>query len=188
MSSLSKGESMGTKLIELFANQVVERRNMINDYLREKACIESVRGSVDFELFCSSELFLALLCYFAWLCRFSCHLLAFTVFLLLDDLLELFSAFLGLLPVVHGALDSNFKLCAFVINGLIKGDIEKPSGPFLGLIVMSHWLGEVWIQIRNSLVLFSFYLCFIWRIAFACLVVRRWQVRHDVQRLGQWQE
>jgi hypothetical protein len=45
---------------------------MINDYLRGRACIESVRGSVDFELLlwffslsCSSELFLALLCHFA---------------------------------------------------------------------------------------------------------------------------
>jgi hypothetical protein len=49
MSSLSKGESMGTKLVELFANRVVERRNMINDYLRGRACIESVRESIDFE-------------------------------------------------------------------------------------------------------------------------------------------
>jgi hypothetical protein len=58
MSSLPKGESMGTKLVELFANRVVdrrkvelfairvvERRNMINDYLRGRACIERVRGS-----------------------------------------------------------------------------------------------------------------------------------------------
>jgi hypothetical protein len=37
---------MGTKLVELFANRVIERRNMINDYLRGRACIESVRGSV----------------------------------------------------------------------------------------------------------------------------------------------
>jgi hypothetical protein len=37
--------SMGTKLVELFANWVVERRNMINDYLRGRACIESVRVS-----------------------------------------------------------------------------------------------------------------------------------------------
>jgi hypothetical protein len=59
-------------------------------------------------------------------------------FLLLDDLLELFLAFFGLLAMLHGILDSNFKLCAFVINGLIKGEIEKPSGQFLGLIVMSH--------------------------------------------------
>jgi hypothetical protein len=57
------------------------------------------RGSVNFELLpllglsCSSELFFALLCHFAWLCRFSCLLLAFVVFLLLDDLLELFMAF-----------------------------------------------------------------------------------------------
>jgi hypothetical protein len=46
-----KGESMGTKLVELYANRMIERRNMINDYLREGTCIESVRGSVDFELF-----------------------------------------------------------------------------------------------------------------------------------------
>jgi hypothetical protein len=51
MSSLSKGESMDTKLIELFANRVVERRNMINSYLRGIDCIERVRGSVDFEFF-----------------------------------------------------------------------------------------------------------------------------------------
>jgi hypothetical protein len=45
MSSLPKGEIMGTKLVELFANGMDERRNMINDYLRGRACIESVRGS-----------------------------------------------------------------------------------------------------------------------------------------------
>jgi hypothetical protein len=45
MSSLPKGKSMCTKLVELFANWVVERRNMINDYLRERACIKRVRRS-----------------------------------------------------------------------------------------------------------------------------------------------
>jgi hypothetical protein len=49
---------MCTKLVELFANRVVERRNMINDYLRGRVCIESVRGSVDFELLPRLELFL----------------------------------------------------------------------------------------------------------------------------------
>jgi hypothetical protein len=39
----------------------------------------------------------------------------------------------------------------FVLNGLIKGAIEKSSDQFLGLIVMSHWLGEVWIQIWDVL-------------------------------------
>jgi hypothetical protein len=48
---------MDTKLVELFANWVVERRNMINDYIRWRSCIESVggvdfRGSVDFKLLC----------------------------------------------------------------------------------------------------------------------------------------
>jgi hypothetical protein len=49
-----------------------------------------------------------------------------------------FFGFLGLLAVLHGVLDSNSKLCAFIVNGLIKGEIKKPSGQFLGLIVMSH--------------------------------------------------
>jgi hypothetical protein len=49
-----------------------------------------------------------------------------------------FSWLFGLLAVLHGVLDSNFKLCAFVVNRLIKGEIEKPSGQFLSLIVMSH--------------------------------------------------
>jgi hypothetical protein len=43
-----------------------------------------------------------------------------------------FSLASGLLAVLHEVLDSNFKLCAFVVNGLIKGEIEKPSGQFLG--------------------------------------------------------
>jgi hypothetical protein len=64
--------------------------------------------------------------------------LGFAVSLLLDDLLELVLIFLGLLAVLHGILDLNIKLCSFVVNGLIKGEIEKPSGQLLGLIVMSH--------------------------------------------------
>jgi hypothetical protein len=40
--------------------------------------------------------------------------------------------------MLHGVLDLNFKLYAFVVNGLIKGGIEKPSGQLLDLIVMSH--------------------------------------------------
>jgi hypothetical protein len=43
---IAKGGEMCTKLVELFANQVDKRRNMINDYLRGRACIESVRGSL----------------------------------------------------------------------------------------------------------------------------------------------
>jgi hypothetical protein len=49
-----------------------------------------------------------------------------------------FSLASGLLPVLHGVSDSRFKLCAFVVNGLIEEEIEKPNGQFHGLIVMSH--------------------------------------------------
>jgi hypothetical protein len=44
----------------------------------------------------------------------------------------------------------NFKLYVFVINGLIKGEIKKPSDQFLSLIVISHWLGGVWSRIRDG--------------------------------------
>jgi hypothetical protein len=44
----------------------------------------------------------------------------------------------GLLDVRNGVLDSNFKLCSFVVNRFIKREIDKPSRQFLGLIVMSH--------------------------------------------------
>jgi hypothetical protein len=49
-----------------------------------------------------------------------------------------FSLASDLLAVLHRISDSRFKLCASVVNGLIKGEIEKPSGQFLGLIVMSY--------------------------------------------------
>jgi hypothetical protein len=47
MNSLSRGESMSTKLVELFANRVVERRNMINDCLRGELALR-VLGGIDF--------------------------------------------------------------------------------------------------------------------------------------------
>jgi hypothetical protein len=31
--------------------------------------------------------------------------------------------------VLHGILDLNIKLCSFVVNGLIKGEIEKTKWP-----------------------------------------------------------
>jgi uncharacterized membrane protein YuzA (DUF378 family) len=48
-------------------------------------------GGIEFFNF---DLFLALLCHFSWLCRFSYLLLTFAVFYLLDDILEFFLAFL----------------------------------------------------------------------------------------------
>jgi hypothetical protein len=42
---------MCIKLVELFTNRVVKRKKMINDYIKGRVCIKSVRGSADFELF-----------------------------------------------------------------------------------------------------------------------------------------
>jgi hypothetical protein len=43
--SIAKGGEYGHKVSRALANRVDERNNMINDYLRVRACIESVRGS-----------------------------------------------------------------------------------------------------------------------------------------------
>jgi hypothetical protein len=40
-----KGGEYVHKVGKTLANRVVERRHMINDYLRGRDCIESVRGS-----------------------------------------------------------------------------------------------------------------------------------------------
>jgi hypothetical protein len=90
---IAKGGEYGHKVGWTLANRVDERRNMINDYLKGRACIESVRVSVDFELFLLFWAFLSSFYHFAWLCRFYCLLLAFVVVLFLDDLFELFLAF-----------------------------------------------------------------------------------------------
>jgi hypothetical protein len=103
--SIAKGGEYGHKVDRTLANRVDERRNMINDYLMGRACIESVKwswfqGECWFWVFAlilsfsySSELFLSLPCHFTWLCRFSCLLLTLAVFLPLDDILELFVGF-----------------------------------------------------------------------------------------------
>jgi hypothetical protein len=49
-----------------------------------------------------------------------------------------FSLAFGLLSVHHGSWIQTSNFVPFVVNGHIKGEIEKPSGQFLGLIVMSH--------------------------------------------------
>jgi hypothetical protein len=99
-----------------------------------------------------------------------------------------FSWLFGFLAVLHEVLDLNFKFCAFIVNELIKGEIEKPSDQLLYLIVMSHWLSDVWIRIQDILVGSTYYLYIVWRIVFAYLMVCRWQVRHDGQRRGPWQK
>jgi hypothetical protein len=57
MSSLPTGERLCTKLVKLFANRVVVRRNMINVYLRRETYIKSVRGIDSGGVFKFCELF-----------------------------------------------------------------------------------------------------------------------------------
>jgi hypothetical protein len=60
MSSLPKGERMGTKLIEFFANRVVERRNMIMSIFEGERALR-VLGGVDLRgVFEICELFVLL--------------------------------------------------------------------------------------------------------------------------------
>jgi hypothetical protein len=73
---IAKGGEYGHKDGRTLANRADERRNMINDYLMGRACIESVRGSW-FQGECWFWAFLALFhdfaafCAFCWLLRFS---------------------------------------------------------------------------------------------------------------------
>jgi hypothetical protein len=96
-------------------------------------------GGVDFRRsfeFLSYLEFLSFSLLFPWFCRFSCFLLALRFFLLLDDLLELFLAFGSSNCTSLGLGFKIQNLCFCVVNGLIKGEIEKPSRQFLYLIVM----------------------------------------------------
>jgi hypothetical protein len=81
------------------------------------------------------ELFLLFFAFFS----FAAFVLfvGFATFSPLDDLHEPFFVFWSS-SCASRVLDSKFKLWAFVVIVLIKWEIEKPSGQYLGLIVMSH--------------------------------------------------
>jgi hypothetical protein len=82
------------------------------------------RGSFEFEFFFA----------FSLVCRFSCHLLILQFSLILDDLLELF---FDVWCSSCASCDLKFEiqtLCFCVVNILIKWEIEKPSGQYLGFI------------------------------------------------------
>jgi hypothetical protein len=67
-------------------------------------------------------------------CRFSHHLLVLQFFHPPNDLLELF---IGFWSSSYASCGLEFKiqtLCLCVVNVLIKGEIKKPSGQYLGLI------------------------------------------------------
>jgi hypothetical protein len=79
---------MSTKLVELFSNRVVERRNMIMSIKIEELALRVLGGVLSF-LILSFSLLFSLVCYF------SCLLVALRFFLV-DDFLELFLPFLVL--------------------------------------------------------------------------------------------
>jgi hypothetical protein len=80
---IEKGGEYGHRVGRTLANRVVERKNMINDYLREELALRVLGGvdfwgvlilsfCFDFELFLLFGAFLSSSCYFACLYRFSC--------------------------------------------------------------------------------------------------------------------
>jgi hypothetical protein len=72
---------------------------------------------------------------------------------------------LGLLAVLHGVLDSNFKLYAFVVNGLIKGKIDLVRFEFeSGTISFSFFF--IFVSFGESCVLVSW--CAGGRCGMAC--------------------
>jgi hypothetical protein len=85
-------------------------------------------GSFEFELF---------LAFFSLVCRFLCYLwlcdFSFFYVIFLN-----FSLAFGLLAMLHVSWIQNSNFVLFVVNVLTKGDIEKPSGQYIGLIVMSN--------------------------------------------------
>jgi hypothetical protein len=82
------------------------------------------RKSFEFELFST----------FSLVCCFSCHLLGLRFFLFLDDLLDLLFVFWSS-SRASCVLDSKIKLWTFLLSMYSsRGEIEKPSGQYLGLI------------------------------------------------------
>jgi hypothetical protein len=102
-----------------------------------------------------------------------CHLLALRFFFLLDDFLEFFFGFWS------SSCASCFlgfeiqTLCFCVVNVLIKGEIEEPSGQYLGSIcdesLTCHSLNLNPRNLGGSTIIYLF----MWRIACACLVMCR---------------
>jgi hypothetical protein len=70
MSSLPKGQRMCTKLVELFANRMVEGRNMINSIYRGEYALRVLGGVLTLSFSLLFPLF-AIFCAIYWFCGFS---------------------------------------------------------------------------------------------------------------------
>jgi hypothetical protein len=99
-----------------------------------------------------------------------------------------FSYLFSLLTVLYGVLDSNIKLYAFCCQWTHQW--ERLRNQMVSLLIWLWWvidLSKFEFESR-TFQLFYLYLCFVWRIAFVCLMVGRWQVRHGEQWRKSWQE
>jgi hypothetical protein len=67
----------------------------------------------------------------------------------------------------------NLNFVLFVVNGFIKGEIEKPSGQYLGLICDESLACRGMNSNPGHFGSLNFILCFVWRIIFAFLMVYR---------------
>jgi hypothetical protein len=81
-----------------------------------------------------------------------------------------FSLASALLPVLHGVLNLNIKLHTFVVNGLIKGEIEKLNGQYNSLICDESLTCRGLNLNPEHFDNFTF-IFFVLRITFTCLVV-----------------
>jgi hypothetical protein len=90
-----------------------------------------VLGELILEGVLSLSLILSFSFLFPWFCHFLCLLLALWFFLFLEDLLELFFHFWSSKYASWGSWIWNSNFVFFVVNVLIKGEIEKPSGQYL---------------------------------------------------------
>jgi hypothetical protein len=157
---------MSTKLVELFANRVDERRNIINKYLRGRACIESVMES-----WFRGYWFWAFLALFMVLPPFV-PFVGFAAFLYCRWHSLAFSLASGLLVVLHGVSDLRFKLCDLLS---IDSSKRRLRNQVVSSLIWLWWIINLprFELESKTFYCFTFILCFMWRIIFSCLMVCR---------------
>jgi hypothetical protein len=112
---------------------------MINATKGGELALRVFNGSLSLSFSCSS----LLCCFFfsslpfSWFAAF-CAICRFCGFFLFWMTFLSFSLSFGLLAVLHVSWIQNSNFVPFIVNVLIKWEIEKPSGQHLGLIVISH--------------------------------------------------
>jgi hypothetical protein len=193
MNSLPKGGEIVHKVRWTLANQVIERK-YDNVYLRGRVYIESVRGSLIQGEFLS---FVSFLCFWAFLSSSLPFWLGLPLFLLFVGFTVFSSSrwhsydFLGIWSSSCASWGIGFKIQTlwFLLSmDSSRGKMKNQVIDILVWYVINHWHADVWIRIWDISMVLPYYLCFVWRIAVACLMVCRWQVQHDGHRWWSRQE